>query len=116
MDGEIWRRFGECTGDAFERYVEAWVFVPYMFGFSRELWKLNVAWECLTVLKKSGFLMQGYTNPKTVQILGLELVLGRSILPKASISKLLRCAIHACCNHFEKQNFISDGSEWTANK
>ena len=50
MDGEIWRRFGECTGDAFERYVEAWVFVPYMFGFARELWKLNVAWECLTVL------------------------------------------------------------------
>ena len=28
MDGEVWRRFGECTGDAFERHVEAWVFVP----------------------------------------------------------------------------------------
>ena len=28
MDGEIWGRFGECTWDAFERHVEAWVFVP----------------------------------------------------------------------------------------
>ena len=61
--------------------------------------------------------MHGYTNPKTVQNLGLELlVLGRSMLLKASISKLLRCAIHACCNHFEKQNYIADGSECAANK
>ena len=43
MAGEIWRRFGECTGDAFERYVKGWVFLPYIFGFARELWKLNVA-------------------------------------------------------------------------
>ena len=28
MVGEVWRRFGECMGDAFERHVEVWVFVP----------------------------------------------------------------------------------------
>ncbi len=35
---------GECTGDAFERYVKGCVFLPYIFGFAREFWKPNVAW------------------------------------------------------------------------
>ncbi len=44
MAGQTWRRFGEGTGDALERYVKGWVFVPYIFGFARELWKPNLAW------------------------------------------------------------------------
>ena len=45
--GEVWGRFGECSGDALGRLGEAWGLVPYTFGLSGEAWE---AWCGLGML------------------------------------------------------------------